>query len=297
MHPVFPYLRLCRLPAVFSAAADVLLGWFLTHPDLSRSGPLPWLVAASCGLYLSGMTFNDVFDRELDARERPERPIPRGDVSLGNAVLFGSVLMFGGVAASIPAGGAALPVAVLLAALILTYDGLLKSTWLGPAAMGGCRALNILLGASAAGTWTELWQPPQTFAAAAMGTYVAGVTLFARNEAGTSRRIDLWGGIVVINVGLALAAAFVSLVDGAARDRTALVAVLVIVAVINRRLAFALQRPEPRLVQTAVRTMLLSLVTLDAAMIFHLTASPGTTFAVLLLLVPARMLGRWINTT
>ena len=32
-------------------------------------------------LYAAGMVLNDAFDAELDARERPERPIPSGRIS------------------------------------------------------------------------------------------------------------------------------------------------------------------------------------------------------------------------
>ena len=31
--------------------------------------------------YVGGMYLNDYFDRAIDARERPERPIPAGDIS------------------------------------------------------------------------------------------------------------------------------------------------------------------------------------------------------------------------
>jgi 4-hydroxybenzoate polyprenyltransferase len=46
------------------------------------------IVLASGCLYLAGIVFNDVFDRKVDARERPTRPIPSGVVPLGVAALI-----------------------------------------------------------------------------------------------------------------------------------------------------------------------------------------------------------------
>ncbi len=89
------YLQLMRFPAVFTAMADILLGFLLNHDsfqhDLMGLGLL--LVSSSC-LYLAGMVLNDVFDREVDARERPNRPIPFGpgfgDVRIGHGRAFPS---------------------------------------------------------------------------------------------------------------------------------------------------------------------------------------------------------------
>ena len=41
--------------------------------------------------YIGGMYLNDAFDRDIDARERPERPIPSGHVG---ARRWGRILRF-----------------------------------------------------------------------------------------------------------------------------------------------------------------------------------------------------------
>src|SRR5688572_1337303 len=89
--------QLLRLPNVFTAVADVMMGYLVTHGQFRHDGVLPLLVASSCGLYLAGMVLNDVFDRERDARERPERPIPSGRVSVSSAALLGALLLAAGV--------------------------------------------------------------------------------------------------------------------------------------------------------------------------------------------------------
>src|SRR5262245_11728078 len=104
MRTFVAYLQLCRFPAVFTALADIFLGWLLTHADLAPGLDFGLLLAASAGLYLSGMVFNDVFDRAVDASERPNRPIPSGRVKLNHAIVFGSLLMLAGVIAAAAVG-------------------------------------------------------------------------------------------------------------------------------------------------------------------------------------------------
>ncbi len=92
------YLQLVRAPNVFTAMADILLGYLFTHEQLQRWPLFASLLAASTLLYLSGMVLNDYFDREVDARERPERPIPSGHVAPATALRLGLTMLLGGTA-------------------------------------------------------------------------------------------------------------------------------------------------------------------------------------------------------
>ena len=56
------------------------------------------VLAASLCLYAGGIALNDFFDRNLDAVERPERPIPSGIVPAITAGLLGFSLLLAGVA-------------------------------------------------------------------------------------------------------------------------------------------------------------------------------------------------------
>ena len=99
------YLELLRPANVVTALGDVLAGFAiagLRHPER-----LPWLLLSSCCLYAGGVVLNDVFDRDLDRVERPERPIPSGRVSTRKAAALGGGLLGGGVAAALMATPAA----------------------------------------------------------------------------------------------------------------------------------------------------------------------------------------------
>ena len=47
---------------------------------------LPYLLGSSAALYMAGMAFNDIADRDEDAEVRPNRPIPSGQVSFAGAI-------------------------------------------------------------------------------------------------------------------------------------------------------------------------------------------------------------------
>ncbi len=303
MSRFLPWLRLCRFPAVFTALADIVLGWLLAVGTIREAVTVQdfvCLLITSAGLYLSGMVFNDLFDRRQDAAERPGRPIPSGQISVRGAAIFGSVLMAIGIAAAAWAGRASLEVAVLLAACIMCYDGGLKRTPIGPVMMGSCRFLNVLLGASGGlSSLISVLQMPQLWVASGLGIYIAGVTWFARTEAKVSRRNALGAAMLVINFGLATLMAWVLRWPIGGDQTVSLFVLLVIAMTINRRLAAAISDPQPRAVQLAVKTMILSIITLDAVLIYAHAGEPGLLYAVavILLLVPSLLLSRWIKVT
>jgi 4-hydroxybenzoate polyprenyltransferase len=196
-------------------------------------------------------------------------------------------------------------VAGLLVACILLYDAALKSTPAGPIVMGACRFLNVLLGASTAfafdapgPTFAAVWAMPQLHVAAGLGIYIAGVTWFARNEAGQSNRAQLAGAIGVVNLGIVLLIAFVlHWRDELGRSWNAALALGIIGVIINRRLLAALSDPIPAKVQMGVRTMLMSLVMLDATLVFFVQEDRTYAFAVVALLIPAQILARFLAVT
>lgn len=297
-------LQLVRFPAVFSAMADIGLGFLLTHNDwLIDDCPLPFalLLASTCGLYLAGMALNDVFDRQVDAQERPLRPIPSGRVSLKAAVGLSAGLIIGGLVAAAFVGLTSLIVAGLIVVAVLAYDGSLKKTPVGPVSMGSCRFLNVLLGASAGMTLSGLFAAPQIWVALSLGVYIAGLTWFARNEAGVSHRTQLIPAMVVINTGLIglvwLATNEAYGLGGRAPTARVVFAWAMVAIVVNRGLLLALSDPQPELVQRAVKTMIQWLIVLDAVMIYAASGNPAYAIGTAALIVPAMLIGRWVFVT
>ena len=306
MHKLLAYLQLCRAANVFTALADIFLGFLLTHAALQPANRFGLLLAASAALYMAGMVWNDFFDWQVDLKERPGRPIPSGRVTLRAARILGGGLLLAGVVLAGAAGVQSALVAGLLVACILGYDGYLKSTVAGPVAMGACRFLNVMLGASAAGAagavdaWGTVWRLPQLHVAAGLGVYIIGVTWFARDEAASSRRSQLAMATSVVNLGLALLVAFLMNWPGADFEprRTKAMLVLVLIAVtINRRLLAAMVEPAPARVQLAIKTMLLSLVMIDATLVYFVQPDSVYAFYVVGLLIPTIGLARFLAVT
>jgi 4-hydroxybenzoate polyprenyltransferase len=293
------YAELLRLPNVFTAMADVVMGFFFVGV-IAGSGDatvLGLLIGASSLLYLAGMVLNDVFDFEVDSRERPSRPLPSGRISRPAAARLGWGLLAGGVALGMLAGAFAGQIrpaiaAATLASGVVFYDGYLKRTPLGPLGMGGCRMLNVLLGMSAAAGWGI----EHVVAAAGMGVYIVGVTCFARDEATRSARFRLVLGIAIMMLGVALLAWLptwtpLGLAPGQWRWFMAILGLLI--AWQCRR---AVLDPSPYRVQTAVKQCILSLVILDAAVAMAVRG-PMPAMVILLLLVPTVVLGQWVYST
>jgi hypothetical protein len=272
-HPLLPYLRLVRAPAVFSALGDPLAGMLLADGRLSADRA-PRIAAAAALIYLAGMALNDLADREEDARERPERPIPSGAVSPRAAALVGGSLLLAGIVAAHRAGARWSGPA--LAAMVVAYDFRLKhSETIGPVAMGACRSLSLMMGVEAAGAPASRGGE----SALLLGAYVTGLTLLARSETGGARRSELRGGA-------ALAAA--ALVAATVRGGPASVPWgAAAAAVAGPAVARALREPGPSTVGPAVGALIRAIPALDGALAVPRRPAPA------LLLLSLLGLTRW----
>ncbi|MDR4491482.1 MAG: UbiA family prenyltransferase [Candidatus Nitrosocosmicus sp.] len=151
-----PYLRLLRIPNIFTIPSNIILGYLiaisLTNVSNLEEGrnvfTLLILITSSIFLYLGGLVSNDYFDEKIDSVERPRRPIPSGSVSKKNALAILVFFFLIGLSLSTIAGAASLLVSVLLIIGILTYNYKIKNGFFRPYLMGLIRGLNILYGFS-----------------------------------------------------------------------------------------------------------------------------------------------------
>ena len=176
-HRTRAWAELLRLPALFSVPGDALAGAATTSfPPNSRT---LLAIASSLCLYEAGMALNDWADRDVDAVERPHRPLPSGRIRPAAALTAACALTGAGLALAAGAGRPAIAVAAPLAATVWAYDLGLKHTPAGPVAMGAARGLDLLLGAAATSGRTR----PALPSAALLGTHTLAVTTVSRQEA------------------------------------------------------------------------------------------------------------------
>lgn len=146
MAAMLDYLRLIRLPALFSALSNILAAYFIGAQGSYSWEALALLLITSAALYSAGMVLNDCYDIEEDRRERPARPLAAGRIALRRGWWLGwSLLLVGLITASL-LGMLALGISILLAISIVLYNVKAKHGDAGPYVMGLCRYLNWLLG-------------------------------------------------------------------------------------------------------------------------------------------------------
>jgi hypothetical protein len=183
--------RISNLPTVWT---NCLAAWAINHstnkivgqtpawhdPSILEWGQLGWLLLGGSLAYSGGCILNDAFDQKFDQEFNPNRPIPSGKIKittvwslgLGSLIVGGIVLTFGALCSLIWT--------VALISSILLYDAFHKE-WKGSVwVMGACRMF-LWLTAGTAGQCDTLGLP-LVIGSISLGGYVAGISLFARNE-------------------------------------------------------------------------------------------------------------------
>ena len=148
-----PYVMLIRPANIVTAISDILAGsaiagYFIELYTPYISKLILLLLSTSC-LYAGGIVFNDIFDINIDRSERPERPLPNGEISLKNAQIFGITLFISGILFSFLVQFQSGIIAFLTSLMALFYDRYTKDYLIvGSLNMGFCRGLNLMLGMS-----------------------------------------------------------------------------------------------------------------------------------------------------
>jgi 4-hydroxybenzoate polyprenyltransferase len=191
--------RVSNLPTVWTnvlAAAALAGPADAPGPPGSPGSLVTWLVLALSLFYVGGMYLNDAFDREIDARERPERPIPSGLAGAATVFAIGYGLLAAGLGllaalalvGVAPGGWSTVGAGAVLAAAIVYYDARHQTNPWSPLVMGACRGLvYVTTGLAVAGRLTA----PVLGGALVLLAYLIGLTYVARQETLTAYR-NVW---------------------------------------------------------------------------------------------------------
>lgn len=167
--------RVSNLPTVWTntLAGAILAGAAGFGPEFAV------MLLAFSLFYTGGMFLNDAFDAGYDAVQRPERPIPSGEIGVREVFAYGFGLMAAGIALLAWIGIAPAIAGLTLATAITFYDWHHKKNVLGPVVMGLCRVL-VYVGA---GLCTTLALPAGLWIGAGlMLCYLIGLTYVAKQE-------------------------------------------------------------------------------------------------------------------
>ena len=266
--------RVSNLPTVWT---NVLAGALLSGAGASAL-ELAGLALCVSLLYVGGMYLNDAFDREIDARERPERPIPSGEVRASTVFGVGFALLGLGATGLAALGaargyaGPACAAALGLSGLIVLYDVHHKQSRVAPLVMGLCRAGVYVSVATALGGAPG---SAVLLGSAALWAYVVGLTALAAQE--NLRRIRSgWPLLLLLApVAVALGAGPPSL------------ATLVLLAGYLAWIGLALHHLRARRIPLGVVTLIAGISWLDALLIAAARPEPPPLGAPALLLTAA----------
>ena len=268
---IFAYLQLTRPANVVTAIADIWTGvavagaWaYISISGGSTSHEilinLAWLSLSTIGLYAGGVAFNDVFDAELDAVERPERPIPSGRVSKSAAAWMSFILLLIGVLAAAQVNLLSAGIALAVAVLAVLYDYWGKhQNLLGPINMGLCRTGNLLLGVSIAPELLSSFWPLGLIPL----IYVAAITMISRGEVHGKNRNALYGGLSMYVIVILVIGAMPFVHETAPWEVLPFLALLCYM--IFPPLIRAIRSQNPKLIGKSVKAAVISLIIVNAS--------------------------------
>ncbi len=269
---LFAYLQLTRPANVITAIADIWAGFAIAgawdymatnwiYGDQQFWWNLLWLSLSTIGLYAGGVAFNDVADADLDANERPERPIPSGRASKKAAFWMSSLLLVFGVICAFQVNPIAGFLAIAVAACAVLYDYWGKhQRILGPINMGLCRSGNLLLGISVAPEVLEKIWPIGLLPL----IYVAAITMISRGEVhGKNRKALFVGGGMYASI-------FVAIFGLAYLESPGYLQVIPFLALLGYMifppLAKAIRTQEPKFIGKSVKAAVISLIIVNASL-------------------------------
>jgi geranylgeranylglycerol-phosphate geranylgeranyltransferase len=155
------FLDLTRPVNAVAASALTAIGAFVAVGRVDAPARVGAAVLATLLAVAAGNAINDYFDREVDAINNPERPIPRGAVSPRGALGFSVLLFLGAIVTAFALPPLAIAIAAVNLLALVGYTEVFKGT------PGAGNALVAYLGGS-----TFL------FGGAAVGNARAAVVLF-----------------------------------------------------------------------------------------------------------------------
>jgi hypothetical protein len=245
-------LRLGRISNVPTVWTNVLAGSIIAG-GAGHSDRVALIAMAMTAFYVGGMYLNDFFDRAIDARDRPGRPIDAGEIRASSVMLIGFGLLAVGIVLMIAFGLGAILCGLLLAGVIVLYDVWHKGNRLSPVVMGLCRALVYIgTGVAMAGGISNA----TLIGAAALACHVAGITYAAKQES-LDRVGNLWP---LLLLAVPLIAALPVLFEG----WTTVAAFVLLLAADATAIRLLVKRPSPGAVPLAVSGLIAAICLVDA---------------------------------
>lgn len=287
------YLLLIRLPNLFTLPSNIILGFVLVSTftmTITSVIQILMLVTISILLYCVGLVLNDLFDYEVDKKERPNRPLASGKITKKVSIILVTILAAISLILSLLVSVTTFSISVLLLVIIFGYDKYLKNTLAGPFTIAAARVTNIILGTTVNINGLENFPQNVLFMLILTITfvYVSLVGFLSRYEVqGFSVKIKSYL-IPAIIAGIIFSIVIFNLI-GLFKYQSLLI--LALFSLIMAKTIYRIHNKDSTGIQQAIKQMILSIIVLDST---FLTGIAGLEIGlpVLILLAPLLVLAR-----
>jgi len=287
------YLLLIRLPNIFTLPSNILLGFILVSTftlTITSTIQILMLVTISALLYCVGLVLNDLFDYEIDKKERPNRPLASGKISRRIAIIIVTIFTAIALILALLVSVTTFSISLILLAIIFGYDKYLKSTSAGPFTIAAARVTNVILGTTT--NISSVDNFPQNilliFVLTLTFVYVSLIGFLSRYEIkGFSKNIKSY--LLPVTIAGIVSSILVFNLVGFFKYESLLI--LALFSFIMARAICKIHKKDSTGIQQTVQLMILSIIILDS---IFLTGIAGLTvgFPVLILLAPLLILAR-----
>lgn len=287
------YFLLIRLPNLFTLPSNILVGFAIASSltlTITSLVQVLLLVTISILLYCVGLVLNDLFDYNIDKKERPDRPLASGKISRKIAIvlvtIFSVIALGLSILVSVPTFG----ISLVLIALIFGYDKYLKNTQAGPFTIAAARVMNVALGTSA--NLNAIDSFPQfvilVFVLTITFVYVSLIGFISKYEVqGFSENIKLY----LIRVVIAGIISSITLFTFIGFFKYESLIILALFLFIMTKAVYRIQNKDSKGIQQCIQKMIMSIIVLDST---YLSGIIGLAvgLAVLLLIAPLLIMSR-----
>lgn len=287
------YFLLIRLPNLFTLPSNILVGFAIASSltlTITSLVQALLLVTISILLYCVGLVLNDLFDYNIDKKERPDRPLASGKISRKIAIvlvtIFSVIALGLSILVSVPTFG----ISLVLIALIFGYDKYLKNTQAGPFTIAAARVMNVMLGTSA--SFNNIDSFPQfvilVFVLTITFVYVSLIGFISKYEVqGFSENIKLY----LIRVVIAGIISSITLFTFIGFFKYESLIILALFLFIMTKAVYRIENKDSKGIQQCIQKMIMSIIVLDST---YLSGIIGLAvgLAVLLLIAPLLIMSR-----
>jgi 4-hydroxybenzoate polyprenyltransferase len=287
------YLLLIRLPNLFTLPSNILVGFAIASAltlTFTSFVQVLLLVTISIFLYCVGLVLNDLFDYNIDKKERPDRPLASGKISRKVAIVLVTIFSVTALSLSLLVSVLTFGISLVLIALIFGYDKYLKNTQAGPFTIAAARVMNVMLGTSA--SFNSIDSFPQfvilVFVLTITFVYVSLIGFISKYEVqGFSENIKLYL-IPVIIAGIISSIMLFTFIGFFKYESLIILALFLFIMV---KALYRIQKKDSIGIQQCIQKMIMSIIVLDST---YLSGIRGLEVGlpVLLLTAPLLILSR-----